>query len=124
MLKVLFDLKNEDYFNSLFPLYKQLKNDDSYDIYFNVGKDHRRFGEIFLISQKQEIEAKLQGMGLQITEQTSGFNLVIYGDALNHPEKYQNAALFHLDQGIGLKTLRMRNINYHVFGKVNTGIII
>lgn len=121
MLKVLFDLKKEYYFNSLFPLYEQLKADDNYDIYFNVGKDHRRCLGIFLIPQKQEIEAKLQDMGLQITDQTAGFDLVICGDALKYPEKYGEATLFHLDHGVGIKTLRIRNIkkqtdkHYHIF---------
>jgi CDP-glycerol glycerophosphotransferase (TagB/SpsB family) len=121
MLKVLFDLKKEYYFNSLFPLFREMKNDNNYDIYFRVGKDHRRFLGIFLIPQKKEIETKLQKMGLQITENTAGFDLVVCGDALKNPEKYDDATLFHLDHGVGIKTLRIRNIkkqknhHYHVF---------
>ena len=85
MIKVLFDLKKEYYFNSLFPLYNELRKDPDYDIQFHVGKDEKRFLGIFLIPQKNQIEKRLTGEGLKITDQTSGFDLVICGDALKHP---------------------------------------
>ena len=60
MIKVLFDLKKEYYFTSLYPVYKELSKDPNYDIYFHVGKDHKRFLGIFLIKQKSEIEDRLK----------------------------------------------------------------
>jgi len=121
MIKVLFDLKKEYYFNSLYPMYLELSKDPKYDIYFHVGKDHKRFLGIFLISQTREIESKLKKKGLKITSETSGFDLVICGDVLKHPEKYGECVRVHLDHGVGTKTLRIRNIkkqpdyHYHVF---------
>ena len=121
MIKVLFDLKKEYYFNSLFPVYDQLRQDPDYDIYFNVGKDHKRFLGIFLIKQKSEIEQRLSGMGLKFTEEVSGFDVIVCGDALKNPERYGNTVRIHLDHGVGIKTLRIRNIyrqkdyHYHVF---------
>jgi len=121
MIKVLFDLKKEYYFNSLYPMYLELSKDPKYDIYFHVGKDHKRFLGIFLISQTREIESKLKKKGLKVTSETSGFDLVICGDVLKHPEKYGECVRAHLDHGVGTKTLRIRNIkkqpdyHYHVF---------
>jgi CDP-glycerol glycerophosphotransferase (TagB/SpsB family) len=121
MIKVLFDLKKEYYFNSLFPLYNELRKDPDYDIQFHVGKDEKRFLGIFLIPQKSQIEDRLTKMGLKITGQTSGFDLVVCGDVLKHPERYGDVVRVHVDHGVGIKTLRIRNIqrqknfHYHVF---------
>jgi len=121
MIKVLFDLKKEYYFNSLFPVYDQLKNDPHYDIYFNVGKDQKRFLGIFLIEQKNQIKERLAQKGLKFTDDVSGFDVVICGDALKNPERYGETIRIHLDHGVGIKTLRIRNIyrqkdyHYHVF---------
>ena len=121
MIKVLFDLKKEYYFTSLYPVYKELSKDPNYDIYFYVGKDHKRFLGIFLIKQRSEIEDRLKKKGLKITEQTAGFDLVICGDVLKKPERYGDVVRVHMDHGVGTKTLRIRNIkkqkdyHYHVF---------
>lgn len=121
MVKVLFDLKKEYYFNSLYPVYKALKEDPNYDIYFNLGKDHRRFLGIFLIDQKDEIIKRLEHYNLKFTDDVSGFDIVICGDALKNPERYGECIRIHLDHGVGIKTLRIRNIvrqkdfHYHVF---------
>jgi CDP-Glycerol:Poly(glycerophosphate) glycerophosphotransferase len=121
MIKVLFDLKKEYYFNSLFPVYDALKEDPDYDIYFNVGKDQKRFLGIFLIEQKNKIEDRLAEKGLKFTDDVSGFDAVICGDALKNPERYGKTIRIHLDHGVGIKTLRIRNIyrqkdyHYHVF---------
>ena len=121
MIKVLFDLKKEYYYNALFPVYKQLKKDPDYDIYFNVGKDHKRILGLFLVQQKKGIEKRLSKEGLRFTNDVSGFDLLICGDALKKPERYGDVTRVHLDHGMGIKTLRIRNIarqkdfHYHVF---------
>jgi len=121
MIKVLFDLKKEYYFNSLYPLYLELSKDPEYDIYFKVGKDEKRFMGIFLIPQKNEISERLKKQGYKITEETAGFDMVVCGDALYNQERYGDTVRFHLDHGVGIKTLRIRNIvkqqgvHYHVF---------
>lgn len=122
MIKVLFDLKKEYYFNSLYPLYKELAKDSRYDLYLNIGKDQKRFLGIFLISRKNKIGKKFIKEGYKLTDKTKGFDLIICGDALKNPEKYDKDAIkVHLDHGVGIKTLRIRNIvkqtdvNYHVF---------
>ncbi len=122
MKKVLVDLKKEYYLNSLYPLVKALLDDDRYDIYFNVGNDAKRFLGIFLLSKKKSIIPKLKKAGYKITEEKKGYDLIVCGDALNKPENYdKNAIKVHLDHGVGIKTLRIRNIfrqkdtKYHVF---------
>ena len=121
MIKVLFDLKKEYYFTSLYPFYLQLAKDPDYQISFQAGKDHKRFLGIFLIRQRSEIEARLREKGLRITDRCDGFDLVVCGDVLKNPERYGNAVRVHLDHGVGTKTLRIRNLKkqenyrYHVF---------
>lgn len=121
MIKVLFDLKKEYYFNALFPVYNALSKDPAYDIYFNAGKDHKRFLGIFLIPQKNSIQQKYAQLGLRFTNDVKGFDLVICGDALKNPQRYGETVRVHLDHGMGIKTLRIRNIarqkeyHYHVF---------
>lgn len=121
MIKVLFDLKKEYYFNSLYPLYQELSKDKNYDIYFSIGKDQKRYLGLIFVSIKPRIEKWLSKQGYKLTDQTSGFDLVICGDALKNPERYGNAVKIHVDHGVGIKTLRIRNIvkqsniHYHVF---------
>ncbi len=121
MIKVLFDLKKEYYFSALFPLYKEMEKDPDYEIYFHIGKDQRRFLGIFLITETSRIASNLRKQGYKITEKTEGFDLVICGDVLKHPERYGDCIRVHVDHGVGIKTLRIRNIvrqkgyHYHVF---------
>lgn len=121
MKKILFDLKKEYYFNSLFPLYQALDKDPNYDLSIKIGKDQKRFLGVFMISEKGRIESNLLRKGYQVTDKTDGFDAVICGDALKHPGKYGNTIRIHIDHGVGIKTLRIRNIvrqkdfRYHVF---------
>lgn len=121
MKKILFDLKKEYYFNSLHPLYTAMSQDPDYDLWIRVGKDQHRFLGIFLISNRSRIEDDLRDRGFQVTNKTTGFDAVICGDALRNPGRYDQVPRFHLDHGVGIKTLRIRNIarqkntRYHVF---------
>jgi len=121
MIKVLFDLKKEYYFNSLYPVYKEMKKDPDYDISFYIGKDEKRFLGIFLIPQKDKIKKWMTHEGYKITDDPAGFDLVVCGDVLKNPERYGDTVRVHLDHGVGVKTLRIRNIakqkkyHYHVF---------
>lgn len=121
MIKVLFDLKKEYYFTSLFPLYRELSRDPGYDISLHIGEDQRRFLGLFLISEKKRILSDLEKKGYRVTEEPSGFDVVVCGDALKDPERYGDVLRVHLDHGVGIKTLRIRNIvrqkgyHYHVF---------
>lgn len=121
MKKILFDLKKEYYFNSLQPLYSVMSSDPEYDLWIRVGKDQHRFLGIFLVSNRSRIERELRDKGFQITEKTTGFDAIVCGDALKNPGRYDNVPKFHLDHGVGIKTLRIRNIvkqkktRYHVF---------
>ncbi|MFO7897180.1 MAG: CDP-glycerol glycerophosphotransferase family protein [Candidatus Cloacimonadales bacterium] len=121
MYKILFDLKKEYYLNSLKPVYDELARDPDYQLYLNIGKDQRRFWGIFLLSEKNKIAKKLEQQGYKLTDETRNFDAVICGDALKNPERYGETLRFHLDHGVGIKTLRIRNLmrqpqyHYHVF---------
>ncbi len=119
--RILFDLKKEYYFNSLQPLYSAMHNDPDYDLWIRVGKDQHRFLGLFLVSNRSRIEKDLLNKGFQVTDETTGFDAVICGDALKNPGRYDDVPKFHLDHGVGIKTLRIRNIvkqknvRYNVF---------
>lgn len=119
--KILFDLKKEYYFNSLYPLYRVMAEDSRYDLWIKVGNDQHRFLGLFLVSNKSRITRSLLEKGFQVTGKTRGFDAVICGDALKNPGMYDDVPIFHLDHGVGIKTLRIRNIvrqkniRYHVF---------
>ena len=119
MKKILFDLKKE--YNSLHPLFIAMSKDPEYDLWIRVGKDQHRFLGVFLVSNRSRIEKDLVSKGFQVTDKTTGFDAVICGDALKNPGRYDDVPKFHLDHGVGIKTLRIRNIvkqkdvRYHVF---------
>ncbi|MCK5147135.1 CDP-glycerol glycerophosphotransferase family protein [bacterium] len=119
--RILFDLKKEYYFNSLYPLYEVLAEDSDYDIHFYVGPNDRRIFGFIPVYDRKNIQQSLRDKGLQVTEETSGFDAVVCGDALRNPQRYGDVHRFHVDHGMGIKTLRIRNVHrqkdvhYHVF---------
>jgi len=121
LIKILFDLKKQYYLNSLYPLYREIENDSDYDPWIYVGKDQKRFLGIFFKSKRNLITSQLREKGYKITDNPTGFDVVVCADALWKPENYGKAIKIHLDHGVGIKTLRIRNIfkqskfKYHVF---------
>ena len=121
MIRVLFDLKKEYYFTSFYPLIKEIEKDKKYEIWIHVGKDPKRYGGLISISQRKRIVSWLESSGYRISDRTSGYDVVICGDALKNPAKYGNPLRIHIDHGVGIKTLRIRNIvkqksvHYHLF---------
>ena len=121
MVKVLFDLKKEYYFNALYPLYREMAKDLDYDLWVHAGKDEKRLFGLVSVSQKGRIVSRLQSEGFKITEDVAGFDVVVCGDALRRPDRYGDVLRIHVDHGVGIKTLRIRNIvkqksfRYHVF---------
>ncbi|MBN2417289.1 CDP-glycerol glycerophosphotransferase family protein [bacterium] len=121
MIKVLFDLKKEYYLNSLYPLYRELAADPDYDLHIRIGSDQKRVLGVFMRSGRERIAGNLREQGFSVTGETAGFDLVVCGDALNKPERFGDTVRVHLDHGVGIKTLRIRNIvrqqgyHYHVF---------
>lgn len=119
--KILFDLKKEYYLNSLLPLYEVMAEDPDYELWIRSGSDSHRYMGIFPVSNRKRIEKSLRERGFRITGNTKGFHGIICGDALKNPDRYDGAPVFHLDHGVGIKTLRIRNIvrqkhmRYHVF---------
>lgn len=122
MIKVLFDLKKEYYFNSLYPVLKYFQEDPVYDVHINIGSDQTRKFGIFFTSNKKRVQKNLEKQGYKVSDEKKGFDVIVCGDALKNPKNYDADALkIHLDHGVGIKTLRIRNIvrqkeqSYHVF---------
>ncbi len=121
MFKILFNLEMEYHFNALYPLYYQFRADPNYEVYFRIGKDPAKLLGLFKLSRKKQITDRLNDPGIQVTEETSGFDAVVCGDALEKPERFGAALKIHVDHGVGIKTTRIRNLaaqkdhRYHVF---------
>lgn len=121
MYKILFNLEMEYHFNALYPLFYQFREDPAYQVYFRVGADPSKLFGLFKLSRQKEIMRRLETDNIQMTDKTSGFDLVVCGDALDKPERFGDILRIHVDHGVGIKTSRIRNIaaqenfHYHVF---------
>lgn len=109
-IRVLFELVQEYYWPSMAPIYAVLKQDPRYELFLRVGPNHKRFLGLLLVPQRKKIEDKFRHMGHVITSDTDGFDVVICGDTLKHPEAYGKAFLCNVDHGPCFKTLRYRNL--------------
>lgn len=107
---ILFDLKKEYYFNCFISILEAFKGDDRFEIAFYVGKNDERIWGIIPVYHKKRIEKWITAKGYPVVKSTSGYDAVVSGDALYHPENYGNAKIFVSDHGPGTKTLRIRNI--------------
>jgi hypothetical protein len=110
MIKVLFELFHEYYWPAMEPIYEVLAKDSNYDLWMKIGPNHTRFLGIFLLPRKSNIEARFRDKGVKITDTAAGFDIVICGDALKHPDRYGRALLCNVDHGPCFKTLRYRNL--------------
>jgi hypothetical protein len=94
MIKVLFELVQEYYWPAMEPVYEILSKDSNYDLRIKIGPNQKRFLGVLLLSQKAEIEARFREKGIQTTDETSGFDIVICGDTLKYPERYGKAFMW------------------------------
>lgn len=108
--RILFDLKNEYYFNSFISILKAFEKDDRFEIAFYVGKNEERKWGVFPVYHKKRIETWLEKEGYKVVDSPEGFDAVISADALRDPQRYGNTKRFVSDHGPGIKTLRIRNI--------------
>jgi hypothetical protein len=108
--RILFDLKQEYYFNCFISILKAMENDPRFEIAFYVGKNEERRWGIIPVYHKRRIEENLRQGGYTVAGSPGGFDAVVAGDALRHPHRYGSAAMFVSDHGPGIKTLRIRNI--------------
>lgn len=100
----------EYYWPAMEPIYQVLFQDPLYDLSIKIGPNHKRFLRIFLVSERKIIEEKYRSLGFQVTDACAGFDCVICGDTLPHPENYGSALLCNVDHGPCFKTLRYRNL--------------
>ena len=121
MVKILFDIAQDYYWESLKPIYDIYAEEGHHELYVRVGKNQRRVGSIFLVSDKRKLEQKYRVMGYNITDETHGFDVVFLGAQARNPERFGSAVLVNVDHGPGIKTLRYRhllkqkNVCYHCF---------
>lgn len=109
-IKVLFEIVQEYYWPAMEPIYQVLAEDNNYDLYVKIGTNQKRFFGLFLMSQKKRIENQYCKRHYKVSRECKGFDVVICGDTLKHPEKYGSALLCNTDHGPCFKTLRYRNL--------------
>lgn len=110
MIRVLFEVVQEYYWTSMEPIYRVLAQDPRYELSLRIGPNHSRFLGVFLVSHKRQIEDSYIKDGYNVTDDISGFDVVITGDTIKNPEEYGNALLCNVDHGPCIKTLRYRNL--------------
>ena len=108
--RILFDLKQQYYFNSFISILQAFAGDDRFEISFYVGANDERTWGFVPVSRKARIERWLKTQGYAVARSPLGFDAVVAGDALKDPDRYGNPLLFVSDHGPGTKTLRFRNI--------------
>jgi hypothetical protein len=111
LIQVLFEIVQEYYWPAMEPIYRELSADPKYRCFVKIGPNQKRFFGIFLVSQRKRIEEKYRSQGYNVTHEAAGFDAVICGDTLKHPEKYGRALLCNVDHGPCFKTLRYRNLH-------------
>jgi hypothetical protein len=110
MPKILFDLVQEYYWPAMEPIYRVMAKDPSYELMVRIGPNQKRRLGLFLVSQKKKIEQEYRGRGFTVTDRQTGFDAVICGDTVKHPERFGTTLLCNVDHGPCFKTLRYRNL--------------
>jgi len=109
-IAVLFEIVQEYYWPAMEPIYRELEKDKRYDLSIRIGPNQKRIAGIFLVSQRTSIERSFTNRGFRVTRETAGFDVVICGDTVKHPEVFGSAILCNVDHGPCFKTLRYRNL--------------
>jgi hypothetical protein len=108
--KILFEIVQNYYWPAMEPIYNLMKADPRYEIKVRIGPNQDRFLGIFLISRREAIEKHYRAKGFDVTRETTGYDVVIVGDTVRHPEIFGKALLVNVDHGPCFKSLRYRNL--------------
>jgi hypothetical protein len=109
-IRVLFDIVQEYYWPAMAPIFYIMRSDPRYELFIRIGPNQKRLLGLLLVSQRNAIEEKFRRQGFSLTRDSAGFDAVICGDTLKHPECYGTAFLCNVDHGPCFKTLRYRNL--------------
>ncbi len=109
-IKVLFRLSFLYHRASLDPIYDVMKDNPIFDIYFSCEDEKERKFLFFTKSLKKEIHERLKKEGLKVTEEKSGFDIVITGDTIRDAHRYGKTILAFVNHGTGIKTILYRNL--------------
>jgi hypothetical protein len=108
MKKILFAIGHEYHRASLDPIYACMRERGSYDIYFTCTDEKEGRWLFFQRSLKVQMEEALRREGLKIAKDTRGFDAVVTGDILRHPEAFGSSLLCFINHGTGIKTILYR----------------
>lgn len=110
MIRLLFEIGHLYHRAAIDPLYHEFRRDPRYDIAFICSNDaERRFG-LFNRSLRRGLEARFRAEGLKIADDTHGFDVVITGDTVRDPKRYDPALLCFVNHGTGIKNILYRNL--------------
>jgi hypothetical protein len=91
------------------PIIEYLLNNDSYDVWFSLDMEKKRFF-IFDVPFQAPIMENWRKNGYRFTTETRGFDIVITGDTLRNAPAYGKTMLIFLNHGTGIKNILYRNL--------------
>lgn len=121
MYKALFYIEHLYHRASLDPVYRALVKNGGFKIDFFIGKDQERKFLFFNRPLKNNIEKELKNEGLNIAEDTKGYDIVITGDIVRNPEIFGDTIICFINHGTGIKTIlyrlleKQKNTRYMIF---------
>ena len=110
MIRLLFEIGHLYHRAAIDPLYLVFRQDPRYDIAFICPNDAERRLGLFNHSLRRDLEAGFRSEGLRIADDTRGFDVVVAGDTVRHPERYGHTLLCFVNHGTGIKNILYRNL--------------
>ena len=102
------------------PVIELFCKDDRYDVSFSLEEERIRWF-LFTLRYRPPILDEWIRQGYHITNEKSGFDIVITGDTIRETKQYGKAVLCFLNHGTGIKNILYRNLakcpgdRYHIF---------
>lgn len=108
-IKVLFRIGYAYHKAAFDPVIENLLANDSYDVWFSLDMEKKRF-LLFDVPFQAPIMESWKKSGYRFTSETSGFAIVITGDTLRNAPAYGTTMLIFLNHGTGIKNILYRNL--------------
>ncbi len=107
-IRVLFRIGHLYHRAALDPIYQCMRQRSHFDIHFCCTDEKKRVFLFFDRKVTSEVEKQLRREGIPVSDQTTGFDVVVTGDILKKPEQYGRALLCFINHGTGIKTILYR----------------
>jgi len=112
-IKTLFIIGHQYHRAALDPVYRCMKERGHYDISFTCTDEKERRWLFFPRSLRKDVEAQLREVGLKVTQEKRGFDVIVTGDIFKDASGYGDSLLCFLNHGTGIKTILYRLLAKH-----------